>query len=407
MNLDAYSNIKYEKRISCPICNSPFGAPLIEYPLFPLTEIYVEDKISDKLGLVDQAFHYCDNCGFGSLKNIIDPKVLYNDTYKTRTTGSSAVGAIDVFLNFINNNLDDNPIDSIVEIGCNDTYTLSKLKGKAKKLFGIDPILKGREQEFQDENITTFGDFFENVNLNEIGNKLDVVISSHALEHISDPKSLIEKTLDKADPNTQFFFQFPGLELLIDNARFDQVHHQHYNYFTVDSVVHMLSELGAELINYEFNPNHWGALMIYFKRKVNNNTNKYENVDISRQYINKERILNQYNLFLDSMDLANRRILSYSNKKIYGFGAALMLPLLAYYINDFNKLDSILDDDKSKNDLYYLNLPIQIKNPKSVEDLADNVIFVTGLNSRSVLRSITTRLIDLGVRDIIIPTNLF
>ena len=30
----------------------------------------------------------------------------------------------------------------------------------------------------------------------------------------------VEKTLDKADPNTQFFFQFPGLELLIDNARF-------------------------------------------------------------------------------------------------------------------------------------------------------------------------------------------
>ena len=56
------------------------------------------------------------------------------------------------------------------------------------------------------------------------------------------------------------------------------------------------------------------------------------------------------------MDLANRRILSYSDKKIYGFGAALMLPLLAYYINDFNKLDSILDDDKSKNDLYYLNI---------------------------------------------------
>lgn len=407
MNLDTYSDIKFEKRESCAICNSPLGTPLIEYPSFPLTEIYVEDKITDKLGFVDQALHYCDNCGFGQLENIIDPKVLYNDTYKTRTTGSSAMGAIDVFLNFIDNNLDENQIDNIVEIGCNDTYTLSKLKHRANNLFGIDPILKGREQEFQDENITTFGDFFENVDLNEIGKKLDVVISSHTLEHISDPKSLIKKTLDKADSKTQFFFQFPGLELLIDNARFDQIHHQHYNYFTVDSVVHMLAELDAELINYEFNPHHWGALMIYFKRKSNNSLNKYENVDISRQYINKDRILNQYNLFLDSMDLANRRILSYSDKKIYGFGAALMLPLLAYYINDFNKLDSILDDDESKNHLYYLNLPIQIKNPTSIENLKDNVIFVTGLNSRSVLRSITARLIDLGVRDIIIPTNLF
>jgi len=406
MNTDKYRDIPFTKRELCAICERSLVEPIIKYPSFPLTEIYVDHKISEKLGFIDQALHYCDHCGFGQLENIIEPKILYNDTYKTRTTGSSAMGAIDVFLNFVDNNLEKRPINNIVEIGCNDTYTLSKLKNRAKNLYGIDPILKGREQEFESENITTFGDFFENVNLDEIGNNLDVVLSSHTLEHISDPKALVDKILNNADSETQFFFQFPGLELLIDNARFDQIHHQHYNYFTVDSVVYMLNEVGAELVNYEFNPNHWGALMICFRKK-GKNSNKYQNNNQSITRINKDRILEQYNLFIDCMNLANRRILSYDDKKIYGYGAALMLPLLAYYIKDFHKLDSILDDDENKNGLYYLNLPIQIKNPKNINNLTDNVIFVTGLNSRSVLRSISTRLIDLGVRDIIIPTNLF
>ena len=58
--------------------------------------------------VLDQALHYCDHCGFGQLENIIEPKILYNDTYKTRTTGSSAMGAIDVFLNFVDNNFQKN-----------------------------------------------------------------------------------------------------------------------------------------------------------------------------------------------------------------------------------------------------------------------------------------------------------
>ena len=65
------------------------------------------------------------------------------------------------------------------------------------------------------------------------------------------------------------FFQFPGLELLVEKARYDQIHHQHINYFSIKSVCYMLEEAGAEIIDYKFNPFHWGAIMIAFKKKDN------------------------------------------------------------------------------------------------------------------------------------------
>ena len=92
------------------------------------------------------------------------------------------------FFNFINQNLDKKKLNNIVEIGCNDIYTLEQLKDRADTLYGIDPILKGIEKKYSEENIILIGDYFENVDLGSYGIDMDVVICSQTLERISDPK---------------------------------------------------------------------------------------------------------------------------------------------------------------------------------------------------------------------------
>ncbi len=408
VNIDKFRNISFKKRTHCMVCGAKSSLLLIDLPRFPLTEIYVKKPVTESLGFVDQEFCFCQKCGHGQIMNIIDPKVVYGDNYATRTSiSSSAMTALDIFLDFINSVVPKNQFKRVMDIGCNDLYTLKNLRNYAEKLYGVDPIWKGKTADFKDDKINVIGDFVENLDFKNIDLDDSLVVSSHTLEHIEDPKKLIKLLINKAHKDTLFVFQFPGLEYLVKTAHFDQIFHQHLNYFTLHSVLYMLEEVGAELISFKENPWHWGALMIAFKKSKKNNKIAHENFRKIADNLSAKEIKAQYNLFKAAMKEANKRILSLKNEQIYGFGAALMLPVQHYYIKSLSKLKNIIDDDQNKDGLYYLNFPVQITNSKKIKDLKNSVVFTTAINSKQPLRGILARLFQLNVKEIIVPTNIF
>lgn len=406
MNFSGFKNIKFKKRNYCMVCRQQCEEPVISLSKFPLTEIYTDKQFNNNLGFVNQEFHFCERCGHGQLKNIINQEVLYGSSYRTRTsTSSSAILAADFFLDFVNNILKKGNLRTIIEIGCNDLYVLKKLRGKARILYGIDPILKGIEDSHKDKKIKIIGDFFENLDLSSFGSRVDAVLSSHTLEHVEDPKGMIQGLLNLCTNEAILFFQFPGLETLISGAHFDQVFHQHLNYFSLQSVLYLLDEVGAELIEFKLNPYHWGALMIAFRKKPGasklNRRFKEEAQGLSRGIIEK-----QYKIFKENIELTVARVDSFKDRTIYGYGAALMFPVLEYYLKRSGRLKYIIDEDESKKDLYYLNVPVQIKMPDQIKDLKSSIVLITAVNSMWAYRAIMKKLISLGVEQIIAPVNL-
>ncbi len=408
INLNKFREIHFKQRTHCMVCGTKSSKPVIDLPAFPLTEIYVDKKVSEKIGFVDQAFHVCHRCGHGQIANVIDQEVLYGDSYATRTsTSASARGAIDTFLKFIDSIVKDRPIKNVIDIGCNDLYCLERLSNRAEKLYGIDPILMDKKKQIYNYKIEAIGAFIENVNLSEINIEMDVVLCSHTLEHIEEPRSLIQSLIHNATSETLFFFQFPGLESLIQTGRFDQLFHQHLNYFSLKSVIYMLESAGAELIDFRINPYHWGTLMIAFKKRDKDSVNPDNKFDQFITPITDEQILEQYKLFQDCMDAASRRVFSLRKETIYGYGAALMLPVLGYYLAGLTELRCIIDDDKNKDGLYYINLPLKIVHSEKIDDIRDAVICITAINSKQPLRAIMSKMIELKVKEIILPMNLF
>lgn len=398
MDLDPkqYANIPFNVRTDCAICGSKLDNAIIELPNFPLTEIYTKYKIEEKIGFVDQKFHVCSKCGHGQISHIIDQKLLYGKDYFYRSsTSPTAPKAIDDFISFMKPHIGRR--EKIVDIGCNDLYTLNRLSCMAKYLIGIDPILKGKEQEFNTEKVTVYGDFAENV-IENLSFDKDLIISSHTLEHVPEPKLSIKYLLDNATLDTLFAFQFPCLEALIEDYRFDQIYHQHLNYFSIKSILYMLNELGAELIDYKINYGHWGATMILFRKSKGTNikipTAKLENKEISKRYAT----------FKGGMKRTNECLRSYRDKELYGYGAALMLPVLSYHLNnDLSSLKCIIDDDERKNGLYYINLPTVIRYSENIEDLKEATVLVTAISAKDNVRKIVSKLISKDVRNIIIP----
>ncbi|MFC1767472.1 methyltransferase domain-containing protein [Candidatus Margulisiibacteriota bacterium] len=410
MKTEDYRDISYKKRDNCLVCGTKHSRPIFKMSKFPLTEIYVEKKVTEKIGFIDQEFHLCDRCGHGQISNVVDPKVLYGSCYKTRTQGTTAVPAVDAFLDFVNTILDKNGIktvESIFEIGCNDLYALKKMRNRANVLYGVDPILKGKESSVKDDKIKVIGDFFENVDVKALGLKIGIVLSSHTLEHIEDPKKVVKSMIDNSSPDTLLFFQFPALEELVQDAHFDQVFHQHLNYFSLQSVLCMLDDIGAELVDFKINPMHWSAMMIAFRKKKKGADLNDKFKDMARtRSVSKDYVEKQYQVFKRCMDVTAKRIDALKGRVVYGFGAALMLPILDYYTGKLSSLKFIIDDDPGKKDLYYLNVPVQIKPLSQVKDIEGSVFLVTAINSLKAVRAITKKLIEQDVEKIILPVNL-
>ncbi len=401
LNIERFRNVPFEARRECMICGRVSDEPIISLPEFPMTEIYTRERVVEKVACLDQTFHFCKHCGHGQIANVIDVELQYgnNLSYHFRTS-ESATGSesSDFFIGFVNKVIGGQYFSNIVELGCNDLYILKSLRARAHRLIGIDPILRGRERELSDDQILAIGDFFENV---ELEGDLDVVVCKDTLEHVVNPKEFVKKVVNKGTEQTIFFFQFPILETLLSGCRFDQVFHQHLNYFSLKSIFYMLNELGCELLDYTINVNHWGAILIAFRKGANNI--KYYKYIWEISYTD---ILQRYALFNSNMDSTAKRLALLQNETIYGYGAALMLPVLAYHLgSDLSCLKCVLDDDRKKTGLYYINLPVSIRFSEDVADIHDSIILITAIASMNNVRRILSRLFQLNPKQIILPLN--
>ena len=399
MDIEKYRNISFEYRKNCMICGKETSNPIIQMPEFPLTEVYINEKPDKKLGYVDQVFHFCKHCGHGQIENVIDVNLQYGNpsTYHFRTSQSiTGRETTEFFVKFFEKTFQNNTCDTIVEVGCNDLYLLKQIKSKAKKLIGIDPILKGKEDDLSEENISVIGDFYENVDLPD---NIDVVLCKDVLEHVNNPKEFLKKMVSKASNNTLFVIQVPILETILEDCRFDQIFHQHLNYFTLKSFIYMLEELNCGLIDFKINYNHWGAGLFAFRKGITNSFPKDKIWDI-----NKEDVLERYRSFEVDMKEASRRLHYFESYKRYGYGAALMLPVISYYLkDDLSCLECIIDDDKAKEGLYYLNLTVPVKHISEINDINNSVILLTAISSKINIKRILKNLFELEPKYIIYP----
>lgn len=375
--------IKKQKIKNCFICSSKSLKNLIKLKKFPLTGIFIKKKIKKNFKYsFDQGLNICKKCGHLQLSNFVSPDLLYNNIYANRTSESFlSDNAIKFFKKFLFKNLKKNNLNGLLEIGCNDIKLIQNLKGNFEKLYGIDPIWK-KKKISKSKKINVLGGYVEEINLKKIKSKIDVVVSTHNLEHIKNPFKVLKKFVDHYDNNTIFFIEVPDADLMIKNYRFDQVFHQHYHYFNYNSLKNLTNRLGCRIISKKINYKFWGgSLMIAFKKdsrhiRVYNqkyNVNKLEN-----------KIVRNYKQFKKSLSNLKNKIKSRTN--LIGYGAGQMVPSFAYHLkSDFSFLNYIVDDNKNRDKQKYpfLNPNLKFFNKKLLKNKDILITALDGVNGIS------------------------
>lgn len=387
----------------CPICQTPMSAPLIELPRLPLTGIFLNQAPTSEAPVYDQAFDICSKCGHGQLTHQIDPEKIYDGTYSFRTSDShTAQSGTDQFLAFLDQvTHKDQKFETVLDVGCNDLHLLKKLDGRAKKRVGIDPIWRGKESENKDSTIEVHGALLGELDLRKVvGNQLDLVVCRHTLEHIQDPITFLQQLFEAGSNETLYVFEFPGLESLIRRYRYDQVFHQHLQYFSWGSFAELVSRCEGHILSASENPHHWGAFFFAFRRGMSSD----KTLDFQREGQElRARVKKGYPLFRQTLHTCAQTLEDLAKKEaVYGYGGAQMLPVISYHMGtSLNELQALFDDDRERSGLYYPNFAFSIEQPSGTKQpTPDSSVLITAPDS---VRPILKKVMTYQPRNILVP----
>jgi hypothetical protein len=91
--------------------------------------------------------------------------------------------------------------------------------------------------------------------------------------------------------------------------------------------------------------------------------------------------------------------------RVWGYGAAQMLPTLAYHMeSDLSFLAGIYDDCKFRPGLTYPHIPVRIHRPTEGLKLDDATVMITALDA---VRPIMNRLRDFNPGYIVVPSAVY
>jgi len=373
-----------KKICECGVCGKNSFESLWHLPGLPLTERFGKYDPSLKLSF-DQDLYICTHCGHIQLGYQMDPTVLYTPgEYAFRTAQSqTATRGSETFLIFFKKVAGNRTFKSLLDVGGNDRYLCKRLENEIPERTVIDPVCCEDDGKIL-EGVRVIGRLVETLDLRKEMTPPDLVFCRHTLEHISSPRNFCRQMIEQSDSRALFIFEIPSLEGIYDSLRFETVFHQHSQYFDQERLAKLMQEVGGRLIDMWVDPTGFGGGVHYFAFEKGTQTTE-KTMGISER---KEIFQKKLQLFKQQSSLI-RHLLEAAPEPIYGYGASLMLAMVAYHWEyDFSKMTAVLDDSPEKQDWGYQNVPVRVQCP-SLESPRDNAtMVVTSIeNTRAISKA--------------------
>lgn len=144
-------------------------------------------------------------------------------------------------LNFIVRNIEVSK-KNVLEIGCGDGTMLVEFFKKGANVIGIEPGNHPENRELGE--IEIIRDFFPS---KKIKNKFDIIFNYGVLEHIDNFLSFLLETKKALKKNGRLIISIPNCEPFLDTGDVSIFIHEHYNYFTRESLSRTVKKVNLEI----------------------------------------------------------------------------------------------------------------------------------------------------------------
>jgi len=326
------------KEISkCRVCGNDIEL------IFSLGDLYISDfPEKDEIGKSKKGplvLVKCTNseCSLIQLKHTVEASSLFGEQYWYRSgTNSSMKKALKDITESIQDRIELDSGDAVLDIGCNDGTLLDSYTNKKLYKLGIDPA---RNMEKFSKIITdkTIVDFFSSNLINkdsELNQKEIKVITTIGMFYdLDEPNKFVSDIHDVLDDEGLWVIQMSHLTLMLDTNNFDNICHEHLEYYSLNSLNYLLEKNGFKIVDIEFNDVNGGSSRTYVQKMK---SNSYFKGDRKKQNEAKYRVTNQKNIE-DNMKLDSKEIYEDYVNRINRIGEELVC-FIKYKINEGKKI---------------------------------------------------------------------
>lgn len=365
---------------SCRLCKSEHLNTVISFGPTALANSYPIKKM-DKEELFDLTVLKCSNCGHVQLKETVSPEKLFSNYLYASSDSPALVNHFKEFAQSIKDNFIDNDHCKILEIGCNDGVLLKEFETITKsKLIGVEPaknIAAVAKKRLKAEIIS---DFFNEETSENIKNKfgsMNIICANNVFAHVADIDSLIKGIYNCLDRDGIFIFENAYLLDTIKGLYFDQVYHEHLQYYGIIPLRKYLKSYKMDIFNIEKSNIQGGSFRIFVKKE---DSTKHAITSKVQEFISNELDYKLYSdatfenfvskledLKLNLKDLINKIIKE--NKTISCYGCPAKFALFSKFFDlDDNIIKYVVDDSPLKQNRFSPGKKIQIVSRKYFYD---------------------------------------
>jgi nucleoside-diphosphate-sugar epimerase len=344
------------------------------------------NREKEKCELYPLEVNYCGKCHNCQLSIAVDPKKMFINYLYTSSTSKIFR---DHFINAAKKYSKELKLNKkksyIIDIGSNDGVALKPFLNLGfKNILGIEPA-KNLAKAANKNKIKTFNGFLEKKSIKKIRKNADLILASNVFAHSDQLKEMAECMLSLLGKKGTIIIEVQYLMNTLKDLTFDNIYHEHYNYWSLTSLINFFNQFDAKIFKSEKVDTHGGSLRVYIKKdkkvKIDASVNKLlkeeENFGIKKYKTYQDFGKKVYKIRENVIQ--NIKILKKNNKKIIGYGAPAKATTALNFFGISKEIDFIVEDNKLKHNLFIPGVKIPIKNKSHVKN-KDNALLVLAWN---------------------------
>jgi len=364
-------------KFECRSCGNIKLKRVISLGYQPLANNLLNKK-DEKCDLYPLEVNYCNNCHNCQLSVAVNSKKMFTNYLYTSSTSKTFRNH---FINSAKKYVKDFKLNKkksyIIDIGSNDGVALKPFKDLGfKNILGIEPA-KNLAKLANKNKIKTFNGFLEKNNLKKIKKNSDLILASNVFAHSDHLKEMAECMFKLLSKNGTIIIEVQYLLNTLRDLTFDNIYHEHYNYWSLVSLVNFFDQFNAKIYKAEKINTHGGSIRIYIKKgeniKIDNSVKKLIkeeiNFGITKYQTYKEFAKKVYKIRKNIRE--NIIKLKAKNNKIIGYGSPAKATTALNFFGISDEIECIVEDNKLKHGKYLPGMKIPIVSKDKIKTKPD------------------------------------
>ena len=371
----------------CRLCNQKlFEKPLLTLNGMPKAAQHFLDKdefLNDDG--IDLDIFQCTSCGLVQLniepvsyyKEVITAASISGDARKSRLIQMSEFAKKYDLIN-----------KKIIEIGCGKGSMLDIIEEAQMESYGLEysPDSISIAKKSGRRVIKGFIDDIEKIE----NSPYHGFVCFNFLEHIPNPKSVINKIYNNLHPGGVGLITVPNLNYLLDTKSFYEFVADHLSYFTIDTLKNAFRNNKFDILECSLINNENDILIIVKKstEKKYEKKIKINKIDLKDNYKEVDKLINDLKSIVQEYRSSNKKV------AIWGAGHRT-LALLA--LSNLKDVEYIVDSAKFKQGKYSPVIHTKIVSPETLKESKVDllIVMVPGIYPDEVIKSVNQMKINI------------